>query len=58
MIERPETLLTAAKRLVRFVRTDDHNHGGLLSLDTIQAAEILSTQIDITEAKVKKAVGQ
>ena len=48
-----ETLLTAAKRIVRFVRADDHAHGGLLSIDTIQAANMLEQQIMTEEAKQK-----
>lgn len=39
-----ETLLTAARRVVRFFRIDE-NHGGLISLDTIQAVEILDRMV-------------
>lgn len=48
-----ETLVTAARRLVRFVRVDTNTHGGLLSLDTIQAAEVLDMQLTL-EAKRQK----
>ena len=44
-----ETLLTAARRIVRFVRIDDHREGGLLSLDTIKASETLAMQVEIEE---------
>ena len=40
-----ETLETAARRIVRFVRVDDAAHGGLLSLDTIRAAETLDAEL-------------
>jgi hypothetical protein len=47
-----ETLLTAARRVVRFVRIDE-THGGLLSLDTVKAIETLDKQVR-REAEVKK----
>lgn len=40
-----ETILTAA---------NDQAHGGLLSIQTIQAANLLEQQITIEEAKAKK----
>lgn len=49
-----ETILTAARRIVRMVRVDDQAHGGLLSIQTIQAANLLEQQITIEEAKAKK----
>jgi hypothetical protein len=50
-----ETILTAARRVVRFARGDDHQHGGLLSLDTIQAVETLAQQIEAEEKREKRA---
>lgn len=46
-----ETLLTAARRVVRFIRIDDHHNGGLLSIETIQAANTLAQQVDIEERR-------
>lgn len=39
-----ETLLTAARRVARFFRLDQ-SHGGLVSIETIQAVETLDIQI-------------
>ncbi|KQO69502.1 hypothetical protein ASF22_02520 [Methylobacterium sp. Leaf87] len=39
-----ESLLTAARRIVRFIRIDDA-HGGLLSTETVQAADTLDKQV-------------
>jgi bisphosphoglycerate-independent phosphoglycerate mutase (AlkP superfamily) len=50
-----ETLETAARRVIRFVRGDDSAHGGLLSKDTIKAVEILDRQLAIGLAKAKQA---
>ena len=49
-----ETLLTAARRVVRFVRGDDAAHGGLLSLDTIRAAETLDRQVHKATEAIKQ----
>jgi hypothetical protein len=49
-----ETLETAARRVVRLIRIDDAKHGGLLSLDTIKAAETLNRQLDIAVAREKR----
>ena len=46
-----ETIETAARRIVRFVRIDDAKHGGLLSLDTIKAAQMLDEQVKLAEAR-------
>ena len=48
-----ETILTAARRIVRFVRIDDHMHGGLLSRDTIRAADTLDREVKRAEAAEK-----
>jgi hypothetical protein len=53
-----ETLITAARRIVRFIRADDSTHGGLLSLDTIRAAETLAMQVEIEEGRVKRATSK
>lgn len=39
-----ETLLTAARRAVRFFNIDQ-SHGGLVSVETIQAIEILDIEV-------------
>lgn len=44
-----ETLLTAARRVVRFFKIDE-NHGGLMSIDTIKAVDELDRQV-LLEAK-------
>lgn len=48
-----ETLHTAARRIVRFIRGDDHAHGGLLSVQTIKANEILARQVEDHEKLVE-----
>ena len=40
-----ETILTAAKRVIRSIRADTEMHGSLLSLDTIKAAELLDVEV-------------
>ena len=44
-----ETLSHAARRLIRMVRVDDAAHGGLLSRDTIIAADLLETRLEHAE---------
>lgn len=39
-----ETLLTASRRVVRFIRIDDA-HGGLLSNETVRAVDTLDKQV-------------
>ena len=41
--------------MVRFVRGDDAAHGGLLSLDTIRAAETLDHQVRKATQAIKQA---
>ena len=47
-----ETLFTAARRLVRFVRIDEAD-GGLLSNDTVRAAFILARLVDVAATHLK-----
>jgi hypothetical protein len=49
-----ETLLTAARRVVRFFNIDQQ-HGGLVSIDTLRAVETLDVQVS-REAERLKAV--
>jgi hypothetical protein len=49
-----ETLLTAARRVVRFHRIDE-SHGGLQSIDTLKAIETLDKQVREEETRVKMA---
>jgi hypothetical protein len=51
---REETLLTAAKRIVRFIRVDDEHDGGLLSQQTIIANETLARMIEREETRLKE----
>lgn len=44
-----ETLLTAARRLIRNVRVDDAAHGGLMSRETVVAADLLEKQALLAE---------
>jgi hypothetical protein len=47
-----ETLLTAARRVVRFFNIDQQ-HGGLVSIDTLRAVETLDVQVS-REALLQK----
>lgn len=49
-----ETLLSAARRLLRLVRINNERDGGLISNDTSNAAEILSRMIEEEDRKMKK----
>jgi hypothetical protein len=49
-----ETVETAARRIVRFVRVDDAAHGGLLSRDTIRAAEMLDAELRKLDARCRR----
>ncbi len=49
-----ETLLSAARRLLRLVRINNERDGGLISNDTSSAAEILSRMIEEEDKKAKK----
>ena len=48
-----ETLLTAARRIVRFLRIDEAD-GGLLNLETIKAAYVLAKEVDKEVARLKR----
>lgn len=50
-----ETLLTAARRVVRFIRIDDEKDGGLLSQKTLEANETLAKMIARAERAEKRA---
>lgn len=50
----PETLLSAARRVVRFFNID-MSHGGLVSVETQQAIEVLDIQVS-QEAERKRRV--
>jgi hypothetical protein len=50
-----ETLLTAARRVAKFFRIDQA-HGGLVSIETIQAVETLDIQVAREAARQKAAV--
>jgi hypothetical protein len=52
-----ETLFTAARRIVRFIRSDDEAHGGLLSQDTIQANETLAIMVALEARREKERAG-
>lgn len=49
-----ETLLSAARRLLRFIRINNERDGGLISNDTSNAAEILAQMIEKEDKKVKE----
>ena len=48
-----ETLYTAARRIVRFIRVDDEINGGLLSTETIQANETLARMVEDEDRRLK-----
>ena len=48
-----DNLFTAARRVLRSIRSDDAS-GGLLSLDTIKANEHLALWIENEERKIKE----
>lgn len=49
-----ETLLSAARRLLRFIRIDNEQAGGILSNQTTWAADILAQMIDKATQKEKR----
>lgn len=51
-----DNLLTAARRVVRFLRIDDERGGGLLSQETIQANETLARHVETMEKVIKHHV--
>ena len=50
-----ETLLSAARRVVRFFRIDEA-HGGLTSRDTLWAMDQLALQVEKEAERQKQAV--
>lgn len=52
-----ETLIHAARRVIRFIRIDDVNNGGLLSIETIKAGNLLEQAIsrDLLQQKRTKS---
>lgn len=48
-----ETVLTAARRVVRFFNIDNQLGGGLISIDTTQAIETLDRMIRLEDARAK-----
>lgn len=44
-----ETLLTAARRVVRFINIDNTNGGGLLSIETCIAVETLDKMVRLED---------
>ena len=49
-----DNLLTAARRLVRFVRVDDERSGGLLSQKTVEAADTLWRHVEAETRRLKR----
>lgn len=49
-----ETVLTAARRVVRFFNIDNQLGGGLISIDTTQAIETLDRMIRLEDARAKR----
>lgn len=47
-----ETLLTASRRVARFLRIDEQ-HGGLMSIETLQALNTLDIQIRKADEREK-----
>lgn len=49
-----DSLFTAARRLVRNVRVDDASGGGLLSVETIKANEIVARHLEAEEREIRE----
>ena len=49
-----DNLFTAARRVVRNIRADDENSGGLLSRATVQANEFLARHIESEEKRIRE----
>ena len=49
-----ETLLSAARRVVRFFNIDMNRDGGLVSIDTQQAVETLDMQVSREQQRLDK----
>lgn len=50
-----DNLLTAARRIVRFIMVDDQSGGGLLSKETLIACNTLARHVEMETRKTKKA---
>ena len=48
-----ETILTAARRVVRFFNIDNQGGGGLISIETTQAVETLDKMVRLEDARDK-----
>lgn len=48
-----ETLLTAARRVVRFFNIDNTSGGGLISIDTTTAVETLDKMVRAEDLRIK-----
>lgn len=48
-----ETLLTAARRTLRFIRIDE-SHGGCLSIESLKALETLDKQVTIAAKRAER----
>ena len=46
-----ETLLSAARRAVRFFRIDETRGGGLISIETVKAVQTLDEQVRLESAR-------
>ena len=46
-----ETLLSAARRVVRFTKIDETRGGGLISIETVKAVQLLDEQVRIESAR-------
>lgn len=53
-----ETLETAARRIIRFVRVDENSGGGLLSIETLKALATLDYELARRLAEQKAAEQQ
>lgn len=50
-----ETLLSAARRVVRFMNIDQNMHGGLIAVETQHAIETLDAQVRKTDERDRAA---
>lgn len=53
-----ETLLSAARRLVRFIDIDEASHGGLISRATLPAVETLRIQVQRETLRLERAAAE
>ncbi|MBO1022590.1 hypothetical protein IPV08_21745 [Methylobacterium sp. SD274] len=50
-----ETLLSASRRVVRFLRIDDASHGGLLSRESIISVDTLDRMVRAESSRIEQA---